>query len=255
MITLKNDFEKHLYEIETLGFTIIKQVVSEDDCSRMKKLIDLELEKDYDKYGKYSGKSKDLIVDLISTNNDFLSIIENDVFFKMFSLVLGEENILYSYTSTILRPKVYDAVQNIHVDSYKFIPGFHHGLLATIALDDFTDQNGATLYLAGSQHLEDKPSDETFNTYSLSTSRKKGDVIFFNPRVWHKAGYNNTDFTRYAMTIYATRPFIKQRFDFTKMLSENYLKPLSERMIKFLGFNSIPPVSVDEYYSSVKEKK
>ena len=83
---------------------------------------------------------------------------------------------------------------------------------------------------------------------------KVGDVLFFNPRVWHKAGYNNTDKTRYAITAYVTRPFIKQRFDFPKMVDQSYLKGLSPRIVNLLGVNACPPESVAKYYTPRDER-
>ncbi len=248
------DFKKHLYELNTLGFTIVKKMIDPSKVNDIKKLIDESLEIDQKKYGHYEGKSKNLIIDLVSTNKKFVELLDNDIYFRMCEEVLGAGSILYSYTSTILRSKSEDFVQNIHIDSYKFIPNYHLGLLCTIALDDFTEENGGTLYLPGSQNLFEKPSDETFNKYSMITSRKVGDVLFFNPRVWHKAGYNNTDKTRYAITAYVTRPFIKQRFDFPKMIDKSYLNGLSPRIVNLLGVNACPPESVDKYYTPREER-
>ena len=254
-MSYKSDIERHIYELKVLGFTIIENVVPQSTITKMKKLIDKGLVEDSLRYSKFPSKKNDLIVDLVSLNIEFLEVIENDIFFSFIEKILGDDAILYSFTSTILRPKIIDDVQQIHVDSYKFIQNYDHGLLATIALDDFFTDNGATLYLPGSHNFPYKPDELTFDRYSVSTSRKAGDVIFFNPRVWHKAGYNNTESIRYAITAYFTKSFIKQRFDFPKMLDFNDLNNISEKMLVLLGFNSCPPESVENYYLPLKERK
>jgi ectoine hydroxylase-related dioxygenase (phytanoyl-CoA dioxygenase family) len=248
------DFKKHLYELNTLGFTIVKNMIDPSKVDEIKKLIDVSLEIDQEKFGHFEGKNNNLIVDLVSTNKKFVELLDNDIYFKMCEEVLGADSILYSFTSTILKSKSTDVVQNMHIDSYKFIPNYHIGLICTIALDDFTDENGGTLYLPGSQNLYEMPTAETFDKYSITTARNVGDVLFFNPRVWHKAGYNNSDKTRYAITAYATRSFVKQRFDFPKMLDNQYLEGLSPRIVNLLGFNACPPDSVEKYYLPIDER-
>ncbi len=215
----------------------------------MKHKIDQALKLDNDKFGKFKGKREELIIDLSIHDKYFLSAIDNDIIFEFCNLVLDNNPILYSYTSTILKPRVESKVQEIHIDSNKFIKDYITGLVMTIPIDDFTDENGATLYLPGSHNRENKPTDDTFNNYCVSTSRKAGDILFFNPRVWHKAGNNSTDKIRYGLTLYATRSFIKQRFDFPNMIPYENLIGQSDRIISFLGYNSCPPKSVEHYYN------
>mgnify|MGYP000048772132 CR=1 FL=1 len=78
-------------------------------------------------------------------------MLDKDVIHQLLSHFLGEGCTLYSYTSTILRPHVDSYVHKMHVDTYKFIPNYITGILLTIPLEDFTKENGATLYLPGSQ--------------------------------------------------------------------------------------------------------
>ena len=245
-----NKYKQNIYELETLGFTIIKDVIKLDILQELKSKIDQALKVDNERFSKFKGKKEELIIDLTIHDKYFLSSIDNDIIFEFCNEILGNNPILYSYTSTILKPKVESKVQEIHIDSNKFIKDYITGLVMTIPLDDFTDENGATLYLPGSQNLEIKPSEETFNKNCVSTSRNAGDILFFNPRVWHKAGNNRTDKIRYGLTLYATRSFFKQRFDFPYMIPKENLIGLSDRILSFLGYNSCPPQSIDQYYNN-----
>jgi ectoine hydroxylase-related dioxygenase (phytanoyl-CoA dioxygenase family) len=246
------NFDKHIYELETLGYTIVEKVFDQATLDALREQLKLTLEEDNKMFNGMGSKRDELAVDLSIHHPIFIRALDNDIIFDLCTRVLGNP-ILYSYTSTILKPKVDSLVQNIHIDSNKFIPNYISGIVMTIPLEDFNNENGATLYLPGSQNVEAAPSPETFDRYAVSTARKAGDVLFFNPRVYHRAARNNTDKIRYGLTAYATRSFFKQRFDFPRMIPKENLEGLSARMISFLGFNSRMPDSVEKYYKASEQ--
>lgn len=248
------NYEKHIYEIETLGFTIIENVYSQSLIKELKQQLDVALMDDMKMFSSNKSKNPDLVVDLSIHHPIFIQSLDNEIVLALCAKVLGENCTLYSFTSTILKPKIKNAVHNLHVDTNKYIPGYLTGLVMTVALDDFTEENGATYYLPGSQHSEALPTEETFIKHSQTTARKAGDVLFFNPRVYHRAGNNNSDKIRYGITFYATRSFFKPRFDFPRMIPKESLVGLSDRLITFLGFNSCVPDSLDNYYLPAEKR-
>ena len=248
------NIERHIYEIETLGYTIVKNVFEESVMKDIREKLKITIENDKIKFAQFENKKDELVVDLTIHEPDYLKLMDNDIIHSILNPILGEDTILYSFTSTILKPNTIGGVQDIHVDANKFIPNYISGIVMTIPLEDFTNENGATLYLPGSQNLATFPSEEIFNSNSQSTERSVGDVLFFNPRVYHRAGFNKTNEIRYGITMYATRSFMKQRFDFPNMIPKENLKKLSERTIKFLGFKSKSPSSVEEYYTPINER-
>jgi len=244
------DYARNVYEFNTLGFTIVENVVDADTISKIKAELKNAISDDRKWFAHHERKNPDLVVDLSIHNPLFLRVLDNDNILNVLYTLLDKTCTLYSYTSTILNPKVKEtAVQQMHVDTNKFIPNFVSGVVMTLALEDFTDENGATLYLPGSQNLKEAPSVETFSKYAISTARNAGDALFFNPRVYHKAANNNTDNIRYGLTMYATWPYFKQRFDFPRMIPGKSLEGLSDRLLAFLGFNARMPDTLDQYYS------
>lgn len=248
------NYERHIQEINTLGYSIIEGVFDSATVTDLKKHLKVALENDLKMFGDKKGKKPELAVDLTIHNPVFIEALDNDIIQEMCNRLLGNSPILYSYTSTILKPNVQSGVHGLHIDSNKFIPGYLTGLVMTVALDDFTEENGATLYMPGSHQLENPPSEEAFVKHAQSTTRKAGDVLFFNPRVWHRAGQNKSNEIRYGLTMYATRNFFKQRFDFPRMIPKENLQGLSPRLISFLGFNSRVPDSVNTYYLPPEER-
>jgi len=250
------DLQKMKNEVEEQGFSIVKNVISQEEVARYRAALEKAMADDMEEFNHLPQKVDNHIVDMVNRDPLFAKYLETDNLYKIFHTFLGDYFTVYSFTSSILRPGEKPAAAEIHIDSKKFpnIPGYHFGLLVTMSLDDFTEENGATYYLPGSQKRTDRPSEEEFYANAVRVTREAGDVVVFNPLVWHAAGQNNTDKTRYAMTAYMCRSFIKQRLDYPRMTKPEVFDALSDRGKAILGFTSQVPSSLEEYYVPAEER-
>lgn len=247
------NLEKNLYELEVMGFTVVEDVISSQEVRNIKENLKIVLDNDEKKYKGKPGKQNFFVADLTSYGSAFYSVLDNDIMHKIYSEFLSDTCILYTYCSTILRPNEEVPPNKIHMDTPRFIPNYSYAIQMTIALDDFTEESGATYFLPGSHKSEMVPSEETFNKYAVSTARRAGGACFFNARTYHRATINKSDKIRYGVSTYAVRSFMKQRFDFPRMIPPEYLENVSERVKRFLGFDVRLPSSQDEFY--VPEEK
>lgn len=141
------------------------------------------------------------------------------------------------------------------MDCPRIIPGYTTNVGATVLLDDFTLDNGATYFLPYSQQLEAAPSKEQFHRAAKRLVAKAGTVWYFNARLWHAGGTNNTDAWRHALTINMCRPWMKQRIDIPHAMQGMDLSEVSERALQKLGFYAQVPRSYAEYYVSPEHRK
>ena len=250
------DLQKLRKEVDEQGFSIVENVITQEEVKIYRDALKKGMKDDMDQYGHLPEKVENQIVDMVNRDPLFAKYIENENLNKIFQTFLGDYVTLYSFTSSILRPGEKPVAAEIHIDSRKFpnIPGYHFGLLVTLSLDDFTEENGATYYLPGSQGRKDKPTEEEFYPNSVRVTRKAGDVVVFNPLVWHAAGENNTNETRHAMTAYACRSYMKPRLDYTRMLKPEIYDILSDTGRALLGFTSRVPTSMEQYYVPVEQR-
>ena len=77
-----------------------------------------------------------IVLDLVARGSAFVKLLDNDRMHRLFSHFLGDTCILYSFTSTILRPDQKHYTCEIHTDTPRLIPDYHLGMLMTLALDD-----------------------------------------------------------------------------------------------------------------------
>jgi ectoine hydroxylase-related dioxygenase (phytanoyl-CoA dioxygenase family) len=245
---------KHFAEIEERGFTVVKDVVTASQVAALKAAVERALAEEWSELAGRPGKEPHLAVELLHRGGPFVDLLENDVMHEVFSTVLGSSCTLYCFNSAIMPPKQATYAQEIHVDQNIWIPGYTARLLMTLALDDFTEENGATFHMPGSHRLDVRPTREEFHASAVRVTRSAGDAVFFNCRNWHAGGTNTTDVTRHAIGVQACRHYMKQRFDYPRMLGPSITARLSSRAARFVGLHSQPPASLDEYYRSPAER-
>ena len=177
-----------------------------------------------------------------------------------FEAVLGEGCIVYAYISSSMPPASSHAGRNysvrVHVDCPRLIPGYVTNMGVTIALDDFTEDNGATYFLPGSHERAAPPSDEEFYRTAKRFIAPAGSLLHFNARLWHSGGINRTSEWRHGLTINMCRPYMKQRMDLPRLLRAAHvdLSGADERVLQKLGFFAQPPASYEEYYAPIAQR-
>ncbi|MCF8275733.1 MAG: phytanoyl-CoA dioxygenase family protein [Flavobacteriales bacterium] len=219
--------------IDSLRNEVLKRV--DDEADRMGT-------KEYNDYGRllfapvYGGP--------------FLEILELDKLFKLAEPFFDGPSIIYTMTSSCIPPNASNYTNRIHRDSEIRTP--HCSLAIQILLDDFTAENGAPLFLKGSHQLLNSPDSDEFENEAILATGKKGDVTFFDSRIWHRSTENHTDKWRCCLLIGLVQPWMKQRFNVETILEETDLSACSQNALKLLGFGSLPPKNWDAFHNNSK---
>ena len=248
------NLQQHFDEIDERGFTIVPNLVTRDEVIRMKQALKLALEEDWQKFGGRPSKLRELVVELVTRGPRFHRLLDNDVMHAIFSHFLTEQCTLYCYNSAIMPPNQQTLACSIHVDTNFYTPDFYPRVQLTLALDDFTLENGATFYLPGSHRSPQRPTDEEFYRNAVRTPRKAGDAVFFSTRCYHAGAVNKSGVTRYAVGLQACHPWMKQRFDYPRLSTPHISEGLSDRAKRFLGLYSQVPVNEEQFYVPTEQR-
>lgn len=178
----------------------------------------------------------------------FLDLLENPAIVSALDTFLGPTSILYAYTSSSMPAGGSNYSRRVHVDSPRVIPGYITNLGVIVALDDFTDDNGATYFLPRSFERTDAPTDEEFFANAQRVHPRRGDLVVFNARTFHYGGVNTTSEDRHAVTLNACRAYMRQRFDYPRLIGDEIGDTLSPTLRRILGFDVRVPTSLEEYY-------
>ena len=243
--------------IKSDGFIILHDILDADFVARAKR----SLQEAIDQEARYHGHTgfADYGMVLLCSLYDavFNELFINESFLAPFEAVMGRGCIVYAYTSSSMPPASTNFSHRIHVDCPRLIPGYVTNMGATIALDDLTEENGATYFLPQSHELLDTPDPEYFFENAKRFVAPAGSVLFFNARQWHSGGANHTDRWRHALTVNMCRPFMKQRIDIPRAMQNAQIdtSTLPDRALQKLGFHAQVPASYDEYYVPPEKRK
>jgi hypothetical protein len=160
----------------------------------------------------------------------------------------GKPYILHAFNPVAGAPQSAIYLHRVHRDARTYIQGTNLKLNMLVMLDDFTVENGATQILEGSHKIADRPLDEYFDANHRSMTGPKGSIILFNSYLWHRGGFNATDRNRVALTLGFSLPFVKPQLDYARMLGPAYASAASPLTRQILGYNSMTPTSLAEWY-------
>lgn len=250
-------FNQELFskEIYTQGFSIVRNALSPEFVSRAKSELEKAIEEEANYHKNADFKDYGMVLLCSLYDKVFCELFDFESLTKPFDAILGEGCIVYAYTSSSMPPTGANYSKRIHVDCPRIIPNYITNMGATILLDDFTEENGATWFLPNSQTKEEPPPEDEFYSKASRLTGKAGDIWFFNARLWHAGGQNLTDRWRHALTINMCRSWMKQRIDIPRAMAKMSLEGVSQTTLQKLGFSVQIPSSYDEYYAPPELRK
>jgi ectoine hydroxylase-related dioxygenase (phytanoyl-CoA dioxygenase family) len=167
----------------------------------------------------------------------------------VFQAVLGHGCIVHHYCVSAMPPHHANYASEVHTDvpRSRVIPGYVTNVGLLLALDPFSERNGAFEIVPDSCTELALPTPDEFARRRSVAVAEPGDALFFNARSAHRGGHNQTDAWRYAIALHATRAYIRQLFDYCRMLPQATIEALPPHGQQFLGYFVRMATSMEEY--------
>jgi hypothetical protein len=113
--------------------------------------------------------------------------------------------------------------------------------VATVwAIDDFTEENGATVLIPGSHEWPDGriPTDTDPRRAAVMPA---GSCVLFLGTLWHGGGANRSTAPRLAVTAQYCQPWLRTQEAFTLSTTTDVVREVSEDIRRMLGYSIHPP--------------
>lgn len=136
-----------------------------------------------------------------------------------------------------------ESEQYLHADDgfYKVArPRPPLGAATVWAIDDFTEENGATVIVPGSHSWPDGRTPSQGDR-QIKAVMPAGSVVFYPGTLWHGGGANRSDGARLAVTCQYCEPWLRTQENYFLSLSRETVKAVSEDMRRMLGYSIYPP--------------
>lgn len=238
--------DEYLEILDRDGVVVVPSVLDQKLVDTLRGELERAIAEDAINYPNVFDKG--MVHNCMVRGENMARILDNPVMNDYLDKAFSDTCIVYAYQSSSLPPHQKNYGSRVHVDSPRFIPNYATNMGVIFPLDDFTLENGATYYLAGSQHLSELPSEDYFYANAKRACCKAGDMILFSGRQVHAAGFNNTARARHSLTINICRSYMRQRFDFPRLIPQEIIDMLGDKGRRLIGMNVRMPTCLDEFY-------
>ncbi len=132
-----------------------------------------------------------------------------------------------------------EPAQPIHRDqwAFDFFPfpsGFEVQCNTIWAMTDFTEENGATRVVPGSNHLADKLRFK--HEDSIAAEMTKGSVLLYTGSVYHGGGANRSDAARAGINLTYNRSWLRQEENQYLSTPPEIARTLPVELLKLMGY-------------------
>lgn len=244
--------------VDADGGVIIEKFLTEDQVRRFNEetqpaldALDAGSKHDDDFIADFHGNQTKRLTNLVTISKTFREeILEQELIYELGEAIFREESgDFWLTTGQIIDIGPGNKAQVLHRDlennHFAVTMGKSGPMVMVnflIALTDFTEENGATRVIPGSNTWDDY-SDRGTPEMTIPAEMKAGDVIFFNGKVSHGGGANVTENERRrGLTIPLQPSFLTPEEAYPLLVDLELAKTLSPRVQKLIGFRSQYPV-------------
>jgi len=253
------------------GAIAIRQAFSPADIAEARELIMFYSSTEPDKETHFQGASTDKlhlqrrVWNLLNKGEVFERMVQHDVVMTIVSEFLGSAFIMGSVAANRLLPG--GPGQEPHID-YPYWDMYKRGEFptninssyplntqATVLLDPFTAETGATAFLAGSQAdlvYPDEGHRERFHREAMRMTGAPGDVVIFNGMCWHGAMPNLSDQDRTGILIEYLPKFVAPLEDLRRGVKPEVVERATPTLRRLMALDYPYPELLDEVEGGVQ---
>lgn len=220
------------------GYVVLPDLLNSTEAQKARDFI-LELARQEQKLDKsLVREQKQRLYGLIYQKDIFGQLVQEKRVINIVEAILGEDIILGGFSAHILYPKA--RRMGVHVD-YPYwampspFPSYPILEIQVIwAIDDFTLDNGAPLFAAGTQKLAIKPNLQEFETTAKKITARAGTVIISHGLCWHDTSENKSDRPRISLLGNYTPQYIHPLENNSYQFNQQALNNFTPRLRKLL---------------------
>ena len=229
-------------DVKSVGYAIVEDFLDTQRLdsvrSQLAPIFEMTTERDADKRGRYSGLQTVHVHNLFAKTRAVDDIAIDPILLFIIEGILGEQFQMSVGTAMCPDPGV--APQGLHQDDGHYpLPRPRPPFIANtlIALDDFSEENGATRLVPGS-HLSIEPVDPLAEV--IYAEMPAGSLLVFDGALWHAGGGNRTkDQRRRSINLNFNLSWLRQQENQYIGIPREVWLQLPERLQRLLGFQKV----------------
>ena len=247
-------FEQCRRECDERGYIVFESVMSPDEVARVRAALEPHLTKTG--RNNFEGYKSNRVYALLAKSPEvFSDMVIHPLVLSFAEAELGPSCLLSALLAINLHPG--ETVQDWHHDDANIhvpLPHPPYGLSAFWAVDDTTEDNGATEIIPGSHLWEERPyktdyqdlfdnrerdvnQDPQPHPDAVKITMPSGSVMIAKSTLWHRGGANKSDTPRMIVTPQYCAGWARQLENMTLAVPPNIATGLPKRTRELMGYS------------------
>jgi ectoine hydroxylase-related dioxygenase (phytanoyl-CoA dioxygenase family) len=227
-------------EIKERGYTVLEGALDAATLARFR--AELQPFLDDGPFGRndFEGHRSKRVYAMLAKTPTVAALVEHPDVLAMVDEFLMPNYLLTSCLAIDLHPG--ETRQSFHFDdggTNQPRPRKPAGISTIWAIDDFTDDNGATEVIPGS-HLWGDETPDPDSAEFVKVTMPAGSVVVFAGTLWHRGGSNDSDANRLGITPQYCEPWARQLENMILAVGPKAMD-YSDRIKSMLGYSITPP--------------
>lgn len=254
-----DDFDAAIEAMQYQGFAIIPNALSHESVAELNKRLDTVYAQQCEEIGGEENllaiSDADIVRCPLAYDDAFLDLALNPAIIQVAKRLIGPNVLLLMQNGVINRPERVQIQTSWHRDlNYQhWVCSRPLAISAMVCLEDFNEETGGTIYLAGSHKVEAMPSEAALSSYYQTPPAKAGSIVLFDSMVFHRAGINRSGRVRRGINHVVGTPILAQAVDIPNM--RRGTAPSDPFVAGYLGYRWNPAPSVAEWRQKKIEAK
>jgi len=254
-------FEDWQTDFDRDGYIVFENVLSSDEVGKIHDALAPHLSQNIQGRNDFEGLKTNRVYSLLAKSPVFVDLATHPLTMAFVEAELGQSCLLSSCLAINLHPG--ETVQPWHYDvGHLGIDRPHpaFGVSSFWAIDDTTEENGATEIIPGShvwpdsdisggvfegaftdKHIRATDDDPGARDDSVKVTLKAGSLMLAKGTLWHRGGNNRSDKPRMIITPQYCAGWMRQLENMMATMSREQAAALPKRAQELLGYSIHPP--------------
>jgi ectoine hydroxylase-related dioxygenase (phytanoyl-CoA dioxygenase family) len=225
------------------GYAILPELITAQEAARAREMLlraaDAALIKGLPARNPATGQRT--VANLLHCGEMFEHLVQHPRLMEIAETLLGDDMTLSSYAARILEPGARS--MGAHIDyPYWAMQGpfaVRPPLMMQVVwmMQDFTEENGATMVVPRSQLRGTAPNHEQFAREAITVTGKAGSAIVSHGLLWHDTSANRTGEPRVSLLINYGQKVIRPMEPAIARVPGEVLRRATPRLRRMLGFD------------------
>lgn len=243
MLIRANDLQRHVYELEMTGYTVIDNALTAAEIEELiEVLLDLAAEDDGEPIapqgGRHDDRTQEVMLLLARGGQPFERLVLHPTALPLITYLLGASCTISSVTGYVKGPS--QMALGVHSDTAYVpdpLPPYAQIANVNYCLTDYTDANGCLTIVPGSHRYCHRPRDGQGAAEAMPIEAPAGAAVVFHGNTWHGARPRRNPGLRLSLSTLYCRMYMRPQEHYESILGREIIARNPQRFSQLIGMD------------------